>query len=81
MIHRAKKTARCLIKIAVSENGSAFRVAACCATTDAEACFGISLDISLGASLVPASVMVALPENGGCEYTIMTNVPRDTKVR
>jgi hypothetical protein len=38
-------------KSLVSENGSAFSVAACCATTDADA--------SLGVSLVPVAVMVS----------------------
>src|ERR1700680_4325412 len=37
-------------KSLVSENGSAFSVAACCATTDTDA--------SLGASLLPVSVML-----------------------
>src|ERR1700704_4914374 len=33
-------------KSRVSENGSAFSVAACCAMTGAEACLGISLSVS-----------------------------------
>src|SRR5882757_3882151 len=41
-------------KSRVSENGSAFRVAACCAMTGAEASFGVSF----GASLVPVWVML-----------------------
>src|SRR5258708_4707933 len=43
-------------KSRVSENGSAFSVAACCATTDAEACFGAS----------PVSVWVMLLSSLAC---------------
>src|SRR5260370_42029083 len=39
-------------KSRVSENGSAFNVAACCAMTDGEACLGDSFDVSFAAGWV-----------------------------
>jgi hypothetical protein len=46
-------------KSRVSENGNALRIAACCATTDAEASLGAPLDACLDAA--PRLVWVMLP--------------------
>src|SRR6188508_3114797 len=45
-------------KSRVSENGSAFSVAACCAMTGAEASFGASLGVSLGVSFAAGWLIV-----------------------
>src|SRR6187399_3269874 len=48
-------------KSRVSENGSAFSVAACRAMTGAEASFGDCLGDSLGVSVVAAWLIIVLP--------------------
>src|SRR6476620_5256816 len=49
-------------KSRVSENGSAFSVAACCAMTEAEACLGVSLGASAEVSVILVHSL-ALPEH------------------
>src|SRR5260370_12401219 len=48
-------------KSPVSENGSAFSIAACCATTDAEASLALSFAVPFGAALMPPWVIGILP--------------------